>query len=170
MTCECGCGQLTRLAPKTLSARGWVKDEPIRFVNGHSRRLRDPYEIQDRGYKTPCWIWTAALARDGYGCTWVGRQIPAHRAYYERAHGPIPYGLVLDHLCKVVACVNPDHLEPVTVAENNRRNPRVRLSFALAESIRQRLAGGESGNAIAREFGVSPTTISKVKHGIVWST
>ena len=45
----------------------------------------------------------------------------AHRAIYEEMVGPIPDGLVLDHLCSVRNCVNPEHLEPVTQAENARR-------------------------------------------------
>ncbi|MDQ1426633.1 MAG: hypothetical protein QOK39_109 [Acidimicrobiaceae bacterium] len=44
-----------------------------------------------------------------------------HRWSYEQLVGPIPDGLVLDHLCRVTACVNPAHLEPVTLAENFRR-------------------------------------------------
>lgn len=38
----------------------------------------------------------------------------AHRVAYEGAHGPIPTGLVIDHLCRVRWCCNPEHLEAVT--------------------------------------------------------
>jgi len=44
-----------------------------------------------------------------------------HRLTYEALVGPIPPGLVIDHLCRVPECVNPDHLEPVTHAENLAR-------------------------------------------------
>jgi len=40
---------------------------------------------------------------------------------YENLHGEVPRGLVLDHLCREPQCVNPDHLEPVTSAENVMR-------------------------------------------------
>ncbi len=50
-----------------------------------------------------------------------GRKVYVHRFSYELHIGPIPEGLVIDHLCRTPACVNPDHLEPVTNAENVRR-------------------------------------------------
>lgn len=69
-----------------------------------------------------CWLWTGTIERTGYGRFWLGgRQEIAHRASYALLIGPIPEGLTIDHLCRVRACVNPDHLEPVTLAENIRR-------------------------------------------------
>jgi hypothetical protein len=73
----------------------------------------------------PCWIWTAALNAYGYGKFSMGgkngRILGAHTVSYKMLVGPVPEGLELDHLCRVRACVNPSHLEPVTSAENMRR-------------------------------------------------
>lgn len=72
---------------------------------------------------TGCWLWMGAEAGgcgpgERYGYYGHG---PAHRVVYEMVKGPIPDGLQLDHLCRCRMCVNPDHLEPVTRAENVRR-------------------------------------------------
>lgn len=77
-----------------------------------------------------CWLWTGPIDRNGYGVFNVGgrsdlRKHRAHRFVYEILVGPIPEGLVLDHVralgCRHRHCVNPAHLEPVTQGTNVRR-------------------------------------------------
>jgi hypothetical protein len=65
-----------------------------------------------------CWLWTGYTCK-GYGqfCGRPGTRA-AHRITYEILVGPIPQGMDLDHLCRVRACCNPAHLEPVTRREN----------------------------------------------------
>jgi hypothetical protein len=68
-----------------------------------------------------CWMWERS-ARQGYGSIFVnGRTRAVHRVSYELYVGPIPLGLVLDHLCMNTLCFNPRHLEPVTSVENVAR-------------------------------------------------
>lgn len=70
-----------------------------------------------------CWLWGAAIdAATGYGRFKLGGRLDmAHRAAWLLLRGPIPAGLHLDHLCRVRACVNPWHLEPVTIRVNTLR-------------------------------------------------
>ncbi len=69
-----------------------------------------------------CWIFMGHCNRDGYArVRFKGKQIKAHRLFYENFIGPIPSGLVLDHICRVRCCVRPDHLEPVTNRTNTLR-------------------------------------------------
>jgi len=73
-----------------------------------------------------CWVWQAGKDWDGYGIFHAcGRSWRAHRWAYESLVAPIPDGLVIDHLCRNRACVNPDHLEPVTDRVNILRGEGV---------------------------------------------
>ncbi len=81
-------------------------------------RLMEKVDVAESG----CWMWTGAAIPLGYGQIHVdGKTAFAHRVSYELHVGPIPEGMPLDHLCRTPACVNPEHLEPVTHAENGRR-------------------------------------------------
>lgn len=69
-----------------------------------------------------CWVWLASLNSRGYALFSVeGRARLAHRVAYEALVGPIPDGLTIDHLCRIKRCVNPAHMEPVSVLENIQR-------------------------------------------------
>jgi hypothetical protein len=98
--------------------------------------LRDPWdrfwervveasEPSPNGW-TGCWVWTGTPRHDGYGRMSIGsrgtqREHLVHRLSYEWIVGKIPEGLVIDHLCRNRACVNPAHMEPVTNVENVMR-------------------------------------------------
>lgn len=105
---------------KTKAPTAWNPSMPMRRAGTYVERLLSRYEIADSG----CWTWTGSIAGGtGYGqiAGPDGRTRPAHRAMYEHHRGPIAPGLVIDHLCENRSCVNPDHLQPVTYSENNRR-------------------------------------------------
>lgn len=75
-----------------------------------------------------CWFWEGVTAgsnaRYGYfrpGTRPNDPKVPAHRWLYTQLVGPIGEGMEIDHLCRTKLCVRPDHLEPVTHAENRKR-------------------------------------------------
>jgi hypothetical protein len=121
--------------PRTVKARGWCnthyerwrrgKDpaEPTAYDLTESQRFWDKVDLAG-----PCWLWTATQVDGGYG--WFDRSL-AHRWAWEHLVGPIPDGLILDHLCRVHHCVNPDHLEPVTTAVNLTRGYGISARNAL---------------------------------------
>lgn len=71
-----------------------------------------------------CWLWTSSITRDGYGRSGTGKThgtTMPHRAMWISVNGPIAADMEIDHVCSVRNCVNPDHLDVVTHAENIRR-------------------------------------------------
>jgi HNH endonuclease len=79
-----------------------------------------------------CWIWAGSNdGTHGYGHVTIrGKNVKAHRIAYVLCVGDIPEGLTIDHLCRTPACVNPTHLEPVTVGENTLRGLAIPTNVA----------------------------------------
>lgn len=90
-----------------------------------------PRDIRDRildsvsRNEDGCWLWQRRIGNRGYGVMTANGKASqlAHRVSYAAFVGPIPEGLVIDHLCRVRSCVNPAHLEPVTQKANVLRSP-----------------------------------------------
>lgn len=99
------------------------------------QRILQRTEIVPGPLDTPCWVWTGAGRRYGYiavGSIADGsyRNARVHRVAYEHLVGPVPADLVLDHLCKVPKCLNPDHLQPVTQRVNLLRGDTITAQHA----------------------------------------
>lgn len=110
---------------------------------------RLPLKFWDKCIPEPnsgCWLWTAALDGSGYGqIKWGdhGRRNPnakTHRLAYQMLVGPIPAGLVIDHLCRTRCCCNPAHMEPVTAKMNTLRGE----SFAVANANKAACPSGHA--------------------------
>src|ERR1051326_3887830 len=87
-----------------------------------------------------CLLFLGSLTNGGYGCFYDGTRLRlAHRVSYELHRGEMPDRMQIDHLCRVRCCVNPDHLEPVTHAENLRRGSGVPESTKEATRARAKL-------------------------------
>jgi hypothetical protein len=97
-------------------------------VDRHGRRFLGKVRPDDNG----CWMWIGAVHSRGYGHFWSGEKLVlAHRFSYTFFVGPIPPGLVIDHLCRTPLCVNPAHLEAVTERVNILRGTGVTAQQAV---------------------------------------
>lgn len=160
-----------------------------------AQERKPEYVIEDKGYKTPCWMWQRCCDPNGYPRLrrWsFGRLIQlAYVWFYEQVHGRVPDGMELDHLCRVRSCVNPDHLEAVTRTENVRRSVeakfgsrlpvtpqrayaerrarRCRLSESDVVGIREALASGEKQRVVGEKYGVDRSYVSAIARGRRWA-
>lgn len=135
---ENGLSETGRSGDSTISAREWSEnptDLPANVVRSMYQR------IEIGGHPTGCHVWRGFKDRNGYGAFTPRkssgiRMGVAHRFVYAHFVGPIPKGMTLDHLCANPSCVNPSHLEPVTLRENVRRSLRRRMAERAAEARR----------------------------------
>lgn len=151
----------------------------------------------DRKSPEECWEWTGCRFNTGYGMLGVGSKCRStHRLSWELHFGPVPGGLWVLHRCDNRSCVNPAHLFLGTARDNYhdsrakgrhsaadrhgmRRHPErirrgeqsnpARLTDAKVVAIRQRYkAGGISQSALAREYGVTQSTIWNILFRKTW--
>ena len=120
--CACGCGRtapLIRPGPKTARRLWWTHR---RFISGHNRRgTGRPFDLllappNERG----CILWLGAVRGNGYG-VFSGSgdgNVSAHVYAYERAKGPVSFGLLVLHDCDTKLCCNPEHLDAGTYSKN----------------------------------------------------
>lgn len=166
--CQCGCGGTAPIARQSLSKTGDVRGEPLRFIKGHQTRgRRKPGPLYVVDPETGCWVWQRKITH-GYAYITINKQtLRAARYFYEEHVGPIPEGLTIDHTCRNRACVNPAHLEPVTITENIRRKPTTKMTEEGASEVR-RLSHHMTQRELADLFGVHQSSISRILGGKTW--
>lgn len=146
------------------------------------RYFMDRVQIDD---VDDCWLWKLSTGGHGYGqLFWDKRVQTAHRFAYHLFRGD-PGSKQINHHCGNRRCCNPAHLYAGTQLENfqdmvrhgthvpppYKRGSEVgnsKLTEKQAAEIKRGLAQGLSGPHLARQFGVSVSTISLIRRGIRW--
>jgi len=165
--CRCGCGGKTTISKCSNKTRGDVKGEPKKYIKGHRSKNNAPdYKVDKNG----CWVWQKQINNKGYGIAYKkgSGMTYAHRVYYERHRGPIPENMVIDHLCRNTACVNPDHMEVVTQTENIQRGSRAILNPEMVAHIRRDYGNGKKISEIAKKYGIPYMTVSASARRMTW--
>lgn len=88
---------------------------------------QEAFEARTETNEGGCLVWTGATNPNGYGQIRIDRKTTlVHRWAWEQANGPLPEGVVIDHLCWTPACARLDHLRAVVQSQNtqNRQHPR----------------------------------------------
>jgi hypothetical protein len=139
----------------------------------------------------PCWLWMGSCDRGGYGqIKDKNAGLRCHRVSWELHYGPIPKDVCVLHKCDTPTCVRPCHLFLGTSGDNNRdraskgrtrttmtmgtmdragiKNGRAKLTPTQVQEIRRRCASGEPQSAVATEFGVVQSHISRIVRRVAW--
>ena len=124
---------------------------------------------------TDCHIWVGAISNSGYGqATVKNKNMLAHRASYEIYKGKIPDGKIVLHRCDNPLCVNPDHLTTGSHSDNTidklnkRRGGVAKIDILDVPKIRTEYVNGKNTVKLAKEYNVSPATISNIINRKSW--
>lgn len=150
-------------------------------VNGAHKPSEDERfwsKVDKSGGADSCWPWLGSVDRYGVFRSSVGHW--AHRYSYVLNVGQLDRGVHVCHRCDNPICVNPQHLFAGTNTDNRldsvrkgrqakgEGNGQAKLRERDVIEIRRRLAKCERQRALAREFGVSQSTISAIATGLIW--
>jgi hypothetical protein len=186
--CVCECGNKVVVYGQTIRKEkskscGCLKSEQ-QSLRMKEMRLQQSGSLQDRFFarfvklKNGCWQWRAHTDKDGYGVLPGDRKnTRAHRLSYELHKGQISDGFVICHHCDNPGCVNPDHLFVGTSKDNaqdalqkgrayvGEKNGRSKLT---KENIIEILSSELNGVQLAQKFGVTRSTINRVRRREAW--
>lgn len=127
-----------------------------------------------------CWNWTGPCGSHGYGqITFESKGYLVHRVMYEACNGPIPPGMFVCHRCDNRRCINPAHLFIGSPKDNihdmiNKGRDCLDSNLKLLDSevveIRFQLSQGHRQRDIAKIFGISQATVSRInnRHSYDW--
>lgn len=160
-------------------------------LSEHGMRSKDGTPAMDRFMQkvrfgaSECWYWVGFVDQLGYGVFKIFGENKAHRAAHILFKGPIPAGMKVMHSCDTRCCVNPDHLQVGTQAENvadmhkkgrgksvglsGERNPMARATNEVVSAIRIAVANGAKQIEMVRKYKLSPMTVSRIVRKVSWN-
>ena len=167
--CHCGCSGVTNVVKWSNRYFGHIKNEPKLYLNNHHKLMSPVQYVVNE--ETGCWDWQRGKDQDGYGMLRIdGKTIRAHIYFYTKKYGKIPDKLILDHFkCQNPSCCNPDHVEPVTVAENNRRGMLTKLDVEDITFIRETYADEVlSAKEISVRYKIGLSQVYRIINNQAW--
>ena len=145
----------------------------VRLI-GQETHEEDEYIIHychDVPLDSPCWIWRGLRDGNGYAI-----EVRSNGTLSRVGRDILRLGntnMVQMHMCDNPPCMNPAHLKAGTVTDNiadmvHKGRTSSKLSREDVRNIHRMMTDGENDAAIARQYGVSVTTINNVRTGKRW--